>query len=246
VKTRFAYYFLIILSTFNILRAQELRLDSTVYKIDFGSIQVNLVNFESPIHAAAARIVFRQKICHLVCRVVHFNQFVSEKVTDVDIIYNSLACDNNEAKPHRLAIGLSWFEEKKPLFCDFLVQHEMAHLIYSDLSQEQKQSLTKLYEQLPPEQWSVFKEGQYLYGEGEEKSIGYLFGHPDDGPEEMFASAFTLIMNSLNEKVFEALISNLKRAHPVAQIAYVAALEEIFTLTKHIAEEPMYVCNMWQ
>lgn len=153
-------------------------------------VEVRFFGFAPEIEAQKFKTVHNSKICHLICRVSFFNQFVSQKLRLIDIS-NGYA-EIGVWEPNHLKIGSYWFQVQPDSnssrydFIDVMLAHEFAHLIYNDLSVVDKKYFEGLFHKLTAEERRQFAEGPYLG-----KNFFFL-GHPEDNPDELFASAFAL------------------------------------------------------
>jgi hypothetical protein len=89
-----------------------------------------------------------------------------------------------------------------------VVTHEFGHIHYDMLTQEERQDLEEIWSEL--QHAALF----YVFADGEYSANARFGGHPQDTPEELFASAFNLFRN--NEPELQARLAYVDPEHYAA------------------------------
>jgi len=106
----------------------------------------------------------------------------------------------------RLYLSSSYFFMfESPAVLRSVVAHEFGHIHYELLSDEQHRELEDVWRRL--EQSALF----YVFHDGEYSANARFGGHPEESPEELFASAFNLFRN--NEEELAARLEYVDRRH---------------------------------
>ncbi len=100
-------------------------------------------------------------------------------------------------REHVLYISSSYFIMfSSPEVCRSVVTHEFGHMYYHSLSPATRALLDTVWSGL--QRTALF----YLFRDGEYADNARFGGHPEDGPAELFASAFNLLRNRPGELAF--------------------------------------------
>jgi len=89
-----------------------------------------------------------------------------------------------------------------------VVTHEFGHIHYDMLTPDERQELEEIWSEL--QQSALF----YVFADGEYSANARFGGHPQDTPEELFASAFNLFRN--NERELQARLAYVDPEHYAA------------------------------
>jgi len=74
-----------------------------------------------------------------------------------------------------------------------VIWHEFGHVYYSRLSTDERERMSDIWRD--SRETAIF----YLFRDGEYSHNARFGGHPEDSPEELFASAFNLFANNAEE-----------------------------------------------
>ncbi len=74
-----------------------------------------------------------------------------------------------------------------------VLTHEYGHIFYDQLTMRQREALVEIWGKV--QERALF----YLFRDGEYSENARFGGHPDESPEELFASAFNLFHNKAEE-----------------------------------------------
>jgi hypothetical protein len=86
-----------------------------------------------------------------------------------------------------------FFVYNSPAVIRAVITHEFGHIWYERLTEERKSLVDRV--------WTTFSRGGalYVFRDGEYSGNAWFGGHPEESPEELFASAFNLFRNRPDE-----------------------------------------------
>jgi hypothetical protein len=110
---------------------------------------------------------------------------------------------------------------QSPEVCRSVVTHEFGHVYFQLLDPEALSELNQLWRQL--QRSALF----YLFRDGEYSGNAHFGGHPEDNPEELFASAFNLFRNRPQEVAFRLLFVTTSDRRLVDRVKDIVAKVEV-------------------
>ena len=112
----------------------------------------------------------------------------------IDHTFESLGEAARRGRTLYLSSSYFYIYESLPVIRSVL-WHEFGHVYYSRLDADRRREMAELWEEYRASaMFYVFRDGEYSHN-------ARFGGHPEDGPEELFASAFNLFANNSEEVI---------------------------------------------